>query len=389
MILLIILFTQWNFFFIFSNFSLLLIIIIIICFFYLKVIINRKIINFLLIINLIFCILFFITNNIFLFYIIFEFAVYPILLIIAVFGYQIERLQARTFFLRYTLFFRVPSMIVFILFQIYFVRFNNFFLIKIIKFTLFFLIMIFRVKLPLFILHIWLPKAHVEAPTVGRILLAAILLKLGAFGFLKFILIINSLILLEIIIIISFLGGIFSCFLCILQRDVKALIAYSRVVHINFILLGLLLKNFLIKYSFVLIIFFHALISSIIFFKAGIIFQNWKSRKIYFRSISRAPNKLILVILIIIFVLNFNIPPSLGIIPEIHLFTIIFKFNRLLLIFLLIFGLMSAFFCIFIIINLSRGKNRFIKINNYNYNIKIFNLPMIIFCCTTLFILLF
>ena len=123
-------------------------------FLYLKIILNNNIISILLKANLIFCLLFFFTKNTFIFYIMFEFAVYPILLIISIFGYQIERLQASTFFLGYTLFFSIPRILAFIFLQIQFFNIENIIYFKIRKIIIFLIFIIFSVKLPLFLLHI-------------------------------------------------------------------------------------------------------------------------------------------------------------------------------------------------------------------------------------------
>lgn len=100
--------------------------------------------------------------------------------------------------------------------------------------------MAFLVKLPVFPAHLWLPKAHVEAPVAGSMVLAAILLKLGGYGLLRIHRLIGYRTNIAILIIlrIGVWGGVIRSIICFRQVDLKALIAYSSVGHISFVLVG-------------------------------------------------------------------------------------------------------------------------------------------------------
>jgi len=130
-----------------------------------------------------FSILFFLSNNLFTFYLFFEIRIIPILFLILGFGYQTERIQAATYLLVYTILCSFPF--IFLIFKILQTNWTLYLFGRRVRFSFFIktvLLLVFFVKLPLFLLHSWLPKAHVEAPTIGSVLLAAILLKLGGFG---------------------------------------------------------------------------------------------------------------------------------------------------------------------------------------------------------------
>jgi len=96
----------------------------------------------------------------------------------------------------------------------------------------------FAIKLPIFLVHLWLPKAHVEAPVSGSIILAGVLLKLGGYGIIRVSPILGVRNYLLLYFLIATWGGRLLGLLCIQHRDIKVLIAYSSVVHIALVLLG-------------------------------------------------------------------------------------------------------------------------------------------------------
>jgi NADH-ubiquinone oxidoreductase chain 4 len=135
---------------------------------------------------LLFLVLSFISSKLINFYIFFEASLIPIFLLIIGWGYQPERLQAGIYILFYTLFASLPLILVILIIkneiEYFYDRFNFDSINYLNNLILAIIILAFLVKLPIFFFHLWLPKAHVEAPVAGSMILAGVLLKLGGYG---------------------------------------------------------------------------------------------------------------------------------------------------------------------------------------------------------------
>ena len=143
----------------------------------------------------------------------------------------------------------------------------------------------FASKIPVFPLHIWLPEAHVEAPTVGSVLLAGILLKLGVYGFIRFSLPlfpIASLYFTPFVYALCVIGVIYTSLAAIRQIDLKRIIAYSSVAHMNLIVIGLFSFNVIGLEGAILQSVSHGFVSSALFFLIGMIYVRYHTRTIYY-----------------------------------------------------------------------------------------------------------
>ena len=143
--------------------------------------------------------------------------------------------------------------------------------------------MAFFIKIPIYLFHIWLPKAHVEAPVYGSIVLAGILLKIGRYGLLRLIeVFINDRFIYRYIIFrVSIVVALLVRVICIVQVDIKRLVAYSSVVHINIILCSLLTISklgFLRRY---IMIVSHGLCSSGLFYIVNLYYKRTKRRLLF------------------------------------------------------------------------------------------------------------
>lgn len=268
---------------------------------------------FLLLLFLIFC---FRRNSLIIFYILFESRLIPVLVLIIVNGVQPERLSASYYFLIYTVFIRLP--LLFLILKIKRLLFfcNSFSR----RGLLLFMVLPFMVKLPVFGVHFWLPKAHVEARIRGSMVLAGLILKLGGFG------LVRVLILLKTVFLMFFSLKIFYIFLAVLsrlatliQRDSKKLVAYRRIAHITFILVAAFIG---IKYMWTAVILSsisHCWASIGLFATAGLFSHFRGTRRVFIMQSKSFIGWLILVVFRLICI-NFSVPPLPSFFSEILLF---------------------------------------------------------------------
>ena len=293
---------------------------------------NHKIYpQFLITLNLltIFLVIAFSASNLITFYIFFEASLLPTLLLVILWGYQPERLQARTYLILYTVGARLPLLISLILI---YRKNHHLSLILPLWHTPSMLptyiwwrisIAAFAAKTPIYSLHLWLPKAHVEAPIAGSIVLAGVLLKLGGFGLLR----LGTLFQTENkipsipLIALTLWGRLLAALICLRQADLKALIAYRSVTHIGPLFVGILSNTTWGWQAALTIMIAHGLASSALFSLANISYQFTHTRRIFLTKgrITLVPQLRLLWFLAI--GANIAMPPSINLQGEIILIT--------------------------------------------------------------------
>jgi len=278
----------------------------------------------------------FLMIKLFLFYLLFELRLVPILIIIIYHGTQPERLRARTAFLIYTLFISIPYLI----FIILMLPNHSFILIKRQEprmIIILLLLLPFLVKIPILGLHFWLPKAHVEASTSGSIVLAGLLLKLGSYGVIRVFYLFRRLVIIPWRGLFWLILSLIRRFLTIIQTDVKKLVAYSRVTHITFMILGITTNSKFIILRVVILSLAHGWASMGIFEGAGSISHRSSSRLNYFLTSEYSLNWFV-IIMGALLVRNARVPPLPSFYPEVGILISLvgmYSFNWIVLFILL------------------------------------------------------
>ena len=190
----------------------------------------------------------------------------------------------------------------------------------------------FASKIPLFPLHVWLPEAHVEAPTVGSVLLAGILLKLGVYGFLRFSLNLfpeASLFFSPFVYLLSVLGIIYASMSAIRQTDLKRIIAYSSVAHMNLVTMGIFSFNIIGIEGSIMQSISHGFVSGAMFLLVGILYDRYHSRLLYYYGGLVHMMPVYAVLFLIFTMANIALPGTSSFVGEFLLLTGIYKVNIL------------------------------------------------------------
>ena len=270
------------------------------------------------------------------FYIFFESVLIPMFLIIGIWGSRERKILAAYYFFLYTLLGSVVMLlaILYILEQVgstdYEILLTFSFSEVEQKFLWFAFFLSFASKVPMVPVHLWLPEAHVEAPTAGSVILAGVLLKLGTYGFIRFSLPLfpqASFFFAPLVYTISAVGIVYTSFTAIRQTDFKRIIAYTSIAHMNLVMLGIFSFNSVGIEGAVFQSLSHGFVASALFLIIGVVYDRYRTRLVQYYGGLASMMPVYVFIFLFFTMANIGLPGTSSFIGEFLILVGSFKVN--------------------------------------------------------------
>nr|YP_004021384.1 NADH dehydrogenase subunit 4 [Solenopsis richteri]ADP01804.1 NADH dehydrogenase subunit 4 [Solenopsis richteri] len=312
---------------------------------------------------LVLLIMFFLSMDLLMFYLMFEISLIPTFFLIIFWGGNMERLSASYYLMMYMLLISFPLLIY--IMKIYFLGLS-------LKFSLMMMVMYmydysfggflmiymaFYIKMPMYVVHIWLPKAHVEAPVYGSMILAGILLKMGSYGLIRLLEVFTymSMKFNYMILSLSIIGSVMVSMLCLIQVDMKSLVAYSSVVHMNMMLCALMTMHKLGVLGSYIMMISHGLCSSGLFYMVNLFYERSGSRLLVFNKGAMSKLSSVMLWWFLLCVANFSFPFSLNFFSELMILMVILNWNLYLIMYLMMICFMSGAYSLYLFSYVQHG----------------------------------
>ena len=308
------------------------------------------------------------------FYVFFESVLIPMYLILGFFGSRERKILASYMFFIYT-FVGSVLMLLAILFIYFYAGTSNYLVLLTYNFDpylqkllwLAFFVSL-AVKVPMLPFYIWLPEAHVEAPTPGSVILAGILLKLGTYGFLRFSIPLfpyANFYYTPFVYTLSILGLIYSSLVAIRQTDLKRIIAYASIAHMNLIMIGLYTNKIYGLEGSLLQMFSHGLVSGALFLIVGVLYERYHTRLIKYYSGLVQTMPIFAVIFLLFTLANIALPTTSSFVGEFLIFLGIYNTNTTIAVFAILSMVFGSIYSLWLYNRVCYGNVKIEYVTNF------------------------
>lgn len=312
----------------------------------------------------------FTASNLILFYICFEALLIPMFYLIIKWGSRSRKIKAAFYLFLYT---ALGSIFFFISFALLYAEFSYFnfnssflYYIKFIQFNekigyinfdfyrqliiWFGFFITFAIKIPIFPFHIWLPEAHVEAPTVGSVILASLLLKVGGYGMIKFLMIFEraTKYMQPFIYTLCLISILYASLSALRQLDIKKIIAYSSIAHMNFVVLAIFTLTLDGLNGAVILMLGHGIVSGALFLLIGVLYERYHSRNVLYYGGLTQVMPLTSFLFFFFSISNFSFPGTANFIGEFLILKSVLQTNTFITILLLISSICTVGYSMFL-----------------------------------------